>query len=107
MAQTRGSLAFLHDNTDRQVFVMLNKQLKELPDIWKQYFKVESSQRQTEISQNVVGFGDVPEKGEGAPYATDLLKPGFEKRVTHTEFGLGFEVTQTALEADRYDQLRT
>lgn len=106
MAQTRGSLAFLHDNTDRQVFVMLGKQLKELPDIWKKTFKVESSGRQTEIAQNVVGFGDVPEKGEGAPYTTDLLKAGYEKRVTHTEFGLGFEVTKTALEDDRYDQLR-
>jgi hypothetical protein len=54
---------------------------------------------------NIVGFGDTPEKPEGQPYATDLLKPGHEKRVTHTEFGLGFEVTQTALEDDRYDQL--
>lgn len=106
MAQTRGSLSILHDNTDRQIFVMLGKQLKELPDIWRQTFKVESSNRQTEIAQNIVGFGDIPEKGEGATYTTDLLKPGHEKRVTHTEFGMGFEVTQTALEDDRYDQLK-
>jgi hypothetical protein len=106
MAQTRGSLSILHDNIDRQIYVMLGKQLKELPDIWRQTCKVESSQRQTEIAQNIVGFGDIPEKAEGASYTTDLLKPGHEKRVTHTEFGMGFEVTQTALEDDRYDQLK-
>lgn len=105
MAQTRGSLSQLHDNTDRKVFVMLNQQLKKLPPGWRKRIKVESSSRQTEIAMNIVGFGDTPEKPEGQPYATDLLKPGFEKRVTHTEFGLGFEVTETALEDDRYDQL--
>ena len=106
MAQTRGSFTQLFDNTDRMVGVMLGKQLKELPDIWRKVTKVQSSDRQTEISMNVVGFGDIPEKGEGAAYSTDVLMPGFEKRVTHSEFGMAFEVTQTALEDDRYDQLR-
>lgn len=105
MAQTRGSFSQLFDNTDRKVFVMLHKHLKELPDIWRQVTKVEDSDRQTEIAMNVVGFGDIPEKGENSPYATDILQPGHEKRVTHTEFGLAFEVTQTALEDDRYKQL--
>jgi predicted ATP-dependent Lon-type protease len=93
MAQTRGSLIQLHDNTDRQVFVMLNQQLKKLPPGWREYFKVEQSSRMTEIAMNIVGFGDVPEKPEGEAYVTNLLKPGHEKRVTHTEFGMGFEVT--------------
>jgi hypothetical protein len=106
MAMTRGSLTQLHDNTDRMIFVMLGKQLKELPDIWRQVTKVQTSDRMTEISMNIVGFGDVPEKGEGNPYTTDILMPGPEKRVTHTEFGMAFEVTQTALEDDRYDQLK-
>jgi hypothetical protein len=105
MPQTRGSLSQLHDNTDRKVFVMLNQQLKKLKPGWRNRIKVESSGRQTEIAMNIVGFGDTPEKPEGEPYATDLLRPGHEKRISHTEFGLGFEVTQTALEDDRYDQL--
>lgn len=106
MAQTRGSLTQLFDNTDRKVFVMLHKHLKELPDIWRQVTKVESSDRQTEISMNVVGFGDVPEKGEGAAYTTDILQAGYQRTVTHSEWGMAFEVTQTALEDDRYDQLK-
>ena len=108
MAQTRGSLSQLHDNTDRQVFVMLGTSLKKAKEAssWRELFKVENSQRQTEIAMNIVGFGDVPEKPEGDPYVTNLLRPGHEKRVTHTEFGMGFEVTKTALEDDRYDQLK-
>jgi hypothetical protein len=105
VAQTRGSFGQLHDNTDRLIYVMLDRQLKRLPNIWKKYTNVESSDRQTEISLGVVGFDDVPEKPEGDPYATALLRPGHEKRVTHTEFGYGFEVTKTALEDDRYKQL--
>jgi hypothetical protein len=104
-AQTRGTLAQLQDNTDRLVYVMLNNQLKELPDIWKKVTNIESSDRATEITLGVVGFDDVPEKPEGQPYALATLRPGFQKTVTHTEFGYAFEVTQTALEDDRYKQL--
>jgi hypothetical protein len=106
MAQTRGSFSQLYDNVDRMVGVMLGKQLKELPDIWRKVTKVQTSDRMTEISMNVVGFGDIPEKPEGGAYPTDILMPGPEKRVTHSEFGMAFEATQTALEDDRYDQLR-
>ena len=105
MAQTRGSFSQLNDNTDRLVYVMYQQQLKELPDIWKNVTQVLDSNRQTEIRLPVVGFGDIPEKPEGNPFATDLLMPGYEKRVTHTEFGGAFEVTQTALEDDLHDQL--
>jgi len=86
--------------------VMLGKHLKELPDIYKQVTKVESSDRQTEISLGVVGFGDVPERPEGAPFSTDILQPGHQKTVTHTGWGLGFEATIEAMEDDRYGQLK-
>jgi hypothetical protein len=63
------------------------------------------SNRATESRMPIVGFGDIPEKPEGNPFTTDVLMPGYEKRVTHTEFGAAFEVTQTALEDDLHDQL--
>jgi hypothetical protein len=106
VAQTRGSFTQLYDNTDRRMFVMLGKHLKELPDIWKKYTKVLNSDRQTEISQNVVGFGDVPERPEGMPFATDILMPGHQKTVTHTGWGLAYECTIEAMEDDRYDMIR-
>lgn len=106
MAQTRGSFTQLYDNTDRKMFVMLGKHLKELPDIWKKYTKVISSDRMTEISQSVVGFGDVPERSEGAAFATDVLMPGHQKTVTHSSWGLAYECTIEAMEDDRYDQIK-
>lgn len=107
MAQTRGTLPQLADNVDyRDVYVLIEQGLKELPPIWKKYYNVESSDRKTEITQSFVELGDVPEKGEGAAYATDILRPGNTKSVTHTEFGLGFEMTETAGEDDRFKVLR-
>lgn len=106
MSQTRGTFSQLHDNTDREIYVMLDTSLKRLPKIYPQYMEIMDSQRMTEIMLGVVGFDDVPEKPEGQPYATATIRPGFEKRITHTEFGYGFEVTQTALEDDQKKQLR-
>lgn len=107
MAQTRATAAFLADNTEyRDVYVLLEGSLKELTPIWKKYYNVESSDRKTEISQSYTELGDVPEKAEGANYTTDLLRPAFRKEVTHTEFGLGFEMTETAGEDDRFNVLK-
>src|SRR6185503_4909243 len=103
--QTRGVYTQLHDNTDRRIFVMLDNELKRLKKIYPQYTEIMDSDRQTEIMLNTVGFDDVPEKPEGQPYATALLRPGHEKRVSHTEFGYAFEVTQTAQEDDLHGQL--
>jgi hypothetical protein len=105
VAQTRGTFSSLHDNTDRLIYVMLDRQLKRLPNIWKKYTRVEDSDRMTEITQGVVGFDDIPEKPEGEPYASVTLRPGHEKRLTHTTFGRMFDVTKEALEDDRHKQL--
>lgn len=107
MAQTRGTAPFLSDNTDyRDVYVLVETALKELQPIWRKYYNVETSDRKTEITQSWVEMGDVPEKPEGANYSTDLIRPGFQKSVTHTEFGLGFEVTETATEDDKRNVLK-
>jgi hypothetical protein len=105
MAQTRGTFSQLADNTDRLIYVMLANQLKEMKTKWREVFDVQTSKRQTEISLGVTGFSDIPEKPEGAPYTTQILRPGHEKQVSHTEFGSAFDVTQTALEDDLYKQL--
>lgn len=105
MAQTRGSFSQLFDNIDRRIYVQTDQYLKKLPNIWKQVTDVKSSDRMTEISMPVVGFGDVPERPEGAPIATDLLVPGYQKTVTHTGWALGHEVTIEAAEDDRHDQI--
>lgn len=107
MAQTRGTFTQLSDNTDyRDVFVLLEGALKEDKPIWRGYYNIENSNRKTEISQSYTELGDVPEKGEGDVYTTDVIRPAFQKSVTHTEFGLGFEMTETAGEDDRFGVLK-
>lgn len=106
MAQTRGTFPQLADNTDyRSVYSVFGTKLNELKPIWKSYYNVETSDRKTEIDQQYVEMGDVPQKAEGAAYAFDIIRPGHTKTVTHLEFGLGFEVTETASEDDRFKVL--
>jgi hypothetical protein len=105
MPQTRGTFAELHDNLDRAVYTLLGKEYKELQPIWRKYFDIKTSKKRSELVLSVTGMGDVPEKTEGAPYTTDIIQAGYSKEFLHTEFGMMFEVTQTALEDDRYDVL--
>ena len=105
MAQTRGTFTELHDNLDRTIYTLLGKEWKEQNPIWRRVYSIKNSQKRTELVTTVTGVGDIPEKGEGATYVSDVIKPGWTKEFLHTEFGLMFEVTQTALEDDRYDIL--
>ena len=104
MAQTRGTFTELYDNIDKAVYTLLFDAQRELPKIWTQVFNVKSSDRKFERVLSVTGMGDVPEKGEGAPYTSDVIRAGYSRDFTHVEYGMMFEVTQTALEDDQYDQ---
>lgn len=103
--QVRGSFAELYDNVDKSVTAILRKSLKELPPIWRTYYNIETSTRKFERVTTVTPFGDFPEKGEGEIYATDLIRRGWTKDFTALEFGLAFEVTETAEEDDQHDQI--
>lgn len=105
MAQVRGTFGELYDNVDKTVKTVLKDSLKELSPIWTKYYNVLDSDRKFERVMTITPFGDVPEKPEGELYALDLIRPGYTKDFTHLEFGLGFEVTETALEDDQHDQL--
>lgn len=105
MAQTRGTFVELFDNTDRDIFTLLQKEWKEQKPIWRRIYTIKDSDKRSELVTTVTGVGDIPEKPEGQPYATDVIKVGWSKEFLHTEFGMMFEVTKTALEDDRYDVL--
>ena len=105
MAQTRGTFAELHDNTERDLYVLLGKEYKEITPKWRQIYGVKTSKKRSELVQTVVGMGDVPEKPEGGIFPTDVIQAGYSKEFLATEFGLAFEVTMTAQEDDRYDVL--
>jgi hypothetical protein len=105
MAQVRGTFAELYDNVDKAVTAILRKSLKELQPIWRNYYVIETSTRKFERVTTVTPFGAFPEKGEGEIYGTDIIRRGWTKDFTALEFGLAFEVTETAEEDDQYDQI--
>lgn len=105
MPQTRGHWPELYDNIDKVVISLLRGHLQELPPIYTKYYNVESTDKAFERVHTITPFGRVPEKPEGEVYALDLLGPGWTKDFIASEYGLGFAVTETALEDDKYDQL--
>ena len=100
MAQTRGVFDALYDNVDKTFSAIMKDRLKELARIYTDYYNVKTSDRKFERIVSYVPFGDTQTKGEGDAYATDEITQGYTKDFTHTENGLAFEVTQTALEDD-------
>lgn len=105
MAQVRGIFPELYDNIDKEVRSVLKDALKELPPIFPSYYNMRTSDRKFERVMTITPFGDVPEKPEGEVYTLDFIRPAHTKDFTHVEFGMGFEVTETALEDDQHDQL--
>lgn len=105
MAQTRGVNPDLYDNIDKSFMGIMKAQLKELPKIYPAVYNIKSSDRKFERVVSYVPFGDTQNKPEGETYVMDTLRQGYTKDFTHTENGLGFEVTQTALEDDQENLL--
>jgi len=103
--QVRGIFPELNDGVEKTIKTIIKDALSELQPIYKDYTNMKTSGKKFERVVSVTPFGDVPEKGEGEVYALDMIRPGWTKDFTHVEFGLGFEVTETALEDDEYDVL--
>ena len=103
MAQTRGVIPALYDNVDKTMWNVFKDELNELPRIYTNLFNMETSDRKFERHVSYALFTESPLKPEGADYSTQLIQQGYTKDFTHLEFGLGFEITQTAQEDDVYD----
>jgi len=100
MAQVRGTFTELYDNVDKSIQAVMKGQLKELPKIYPNVYNIKTSDRKFEQVVTYVPFDQTTNKPEGETYTMDFLRSGYTKNFTHTEAGLGFEVTQTALEDD-------
>ncbi|MCR4339557.1 MAG: hypothetical protein NUW01_06685, partial [Gemmatimonadaceae bacterium] len=103
--QVRGTFTELYDGVDKTIKTIISDALSELSPIYKQYCNMKSSDKKFERVVSVTPFGDVPQKAEGETYTLDLIRAGWTKDFTHVEFGLGFEVTETAQEDDEHDIL--
>lgn len=106
MAQVRGTLPQAYDGVSPKfVTALLGKELRERPNIWKKAYRQKKSGKKFERFLTLTPFGDVPEKGEGARYQSDFIRPGWQKDITPVEFGLAFVGTETAFEDDEIDAL--
>ena len=103
MAQVRGINPDLYDNVEKTMAGVMKGQLKELSRIYTGYYNVKTSDRKFERIVSFAPFGDVPQKPEGEPYATDIIQQANTKDVTPLEWGLMFAVTETAEEDDTED----
>jgi len=99
-AQTRGQFDALYDNVDKTLSAIMKDRLKELARIYTDIFNIKTSDRTFERVVTYVPFGDTQSKVEGDVFPLDFLRQGKTKDFIHTENGLGFRVTQTALEDD-------
>jgi hypothetical protein len=103
--QLRSQIPANVDNVDKLVTALLDKNVRELQPIHPKLFKKQTTNRKFERTVTLAPFGDVPQKPEGEEYATDLIMQAYTKDVTPLEWGLMFEVTETAEEDDVEDIL--
>ncbi len=71
-----------------------------------QIFDVRSSTRAFEESLSLTGFGQVPEKTQGASVSFVDPKQNWIHRITQVTYGLGYVVTREMNDFDQYGQMR-
>jgi hypothetical protein len=103
--QLRGTFPALYDNIDKYVTALLGKNVQEIQPKHPRVFPKVTFDSKYKRWVTSAPFGDVPEKPEGNPYATDIIQQAYTKDVTPREWGLMFEVSETAEEDDQYDEL--
>lgn len=77
----------------------------EYPEEYSRVFQVDKSSKAYEEDVLLTGFGYAVEKPEGGEYTTDSGQEGWTRRYTHRTVALGFDVTEEAIEDNRYMDL--
>jgi hypothetical protein len=103
--QNRGQFSALYDNVDKRILAFLGQSAKEIPTIYPKIFRKQKSGKKFERYTSAAPFGDVPQKPEGTPYTADIIQQAYSKDITPLEWGLAFNVTETAEEDDQYGEL--
>ena len=75
---------------------------KDNPAGYSQVFSQGTSDKSYEEDQEISGFGLSPVKAEGASVSYDDPVNGYLKRYTNVTYGLGFIVTEEAVEDNQY-----
>ncbi len=78
----------------------------EWPQEYTRIFEVRDSNKQTEHTLSMAGFGLVPVKPQGQAIAYQDPIQGFKQSLTHLTYGLGFTVTREMFDDDLYGEIR-
>lgn len=87
------------------VFEWFGLSYKEVPELWREFFREESSGKHMEIVPEATGFGLAPVKGEGVAYLNDDAREGYKATYTHLTYALGYLVTREEMEDNQYEAL--
>jgi hypothetical protein len=80
-------------------------EMKEHPSEFGAWFETRSSKMNSEELLSFVGLGLAGVKPEGQPVDFDTMRQGFRTRVMHVTYGLGYTITQEAIEDNLYKQI--
>lgn len=72
---------------------------------WKQCFQMSTSDKSYEEEVELTGFGLMPIKNEGQAISYDSETQGYVTRYTNVSYGMGYIVTQEALEDGQYEKV--
>jgi phage major head subunit gpT-like protein len=72
------------------------------PMMFSEVFDVQSSDKAYEETQEITGFGLAPVKPEAGSISYDTTVNGYTTRFTNVTYGLGFIVTEEAVEDNQY-----
>src|SRR3990167_4284951 len=103
MTAARASFADLLKPGFHDIFM---ERYKKYPPEYPKIANELTSKQQYEDDSYVSGFGTAPEKVEGVSVTFDDPYQGYDKRYTHTTFGLGFRVTREMYDDDLYGKMR-
>jgi phage major head subunit gpT-like protein len=81
------------------------REYKKHPEIWSKVFEMDTSDKSYEEDVELTGFGLVPVKAEGSAINYDSETQGYVTRYINVTYGMGYIVTQEALEDDQYEKV--
>jgi len=78
---------------------------KKYEDEHAEIYETENSERSFEEEVKLSGFGAAPVKNEGSAISYDNAQESFTARYNHETIGMGFAITEEAMEDNLYDSL--
>lgn len=91
------------DNLWPGVFEHFGLSYKEVPELWRELFREETSTKHAEVVVEATGFGLAPVKGEGVAYLNDDARQGYKTTYTHLTYALGYMSTREENEDGQYE----